>query len=67
MIPRNGKWFIVMFLAILAVLIFFDYIDHNSLDLLSNTVHALFLVIVMRLFNWLMGFDSKSEESKTEK
>ncbi len=64
---RRNLMYIIAFLLFFAWLVFIDYIEHNSLDFLSNAVQSLLVVIFMRLFNWFTGSDNKRKESKTEK
>ncbi|WP_139185954.1 hypothetical protein [Alteribacillus bidgolensis] len=66
LIRRNRIW-IAAFLLMSSWLILMDYIRDNSLELLSNIVHSLFMVIFTRIVFWIFGMDKRRKESKIEK
>ncbi|MFB5664011.1 hypothetical protein [Alteribacillus sp. HJP-4] len=63
---RRNLIYIIAFLLFSTWLTFMDYIEHNSLNLLSNMMQSLIMVIIFWVAYWFLGVDKKSKESKTE-
>ncbi|MED4454507.1 hypothetical protein [Metabacillus fastidiosus] len=45
---------IILFIGVYAILVFWDYYDHNIFNWLENLVQSLFFVILIIFINWLI-------------